>query len=202
MKRDSPKQILFTAAFGLIPVIWLGLIVAPAISGGHGLAGRLPEILDNLTAALSNPFHIEWTEGSLKTALVFVAAYAMGIGIYLATRRNTRPKEEHGSARWGDAAAVNRKYADRHFTNNKILTQNVRIGFDAHKHRRNLNVLICVGSGAGKTRFYAKPNAMQANSSMIILDPKGEIARDTGQHGAGHGREGAGFNQHGTVTLL
>ncbi len=102
----------------------------------------------------------------------------MGVGIHLSNRRNTRPRKEHGSARWGGASGANRKYADKRFTGNKLLTQNVRIGFDAHKHRRNLNVLVCGGSG--KTRFYAKPNAMQANSSMVILDPKGEIARDTG----------------------
>ena len=43
-----------------------------------------------------------------------------------------------------------------------------------------MNTLIIGGSGAGKTRFYAKPNVMQANTSLIILDPKGEIARDEG----------------------
>lgn len=63
---------------------------------------------------------------------------------------------------------------------NKLLTQHCRIGLDGRKHRRNLNILICGGSGAGKTRFYAKPNVMQCNTSMVILDPKGEIVRDTG----------------------
>jgi type IV secretion system protein VirD4 len=158
MKRDSPKQVLFMAAFGLIPVVWLGLLAAPALSDGS-FAGRLPELMASLTAALNAPLHIEWRSGSLKTVLLFAAAYGMAIGIYLATRRNTRPKEEHGSAKWGEAAAVNKKYADRRFTENKILTQNVRIGFDAHKHRRNLNVMIVGGSGSGKTRFYAKPSA-------------------------------------------
>ena len=42
-------------------------------------------------------------------------------------------------------------------------------------------MLICGGSGAGKTRFFAKPNVMQCNTSMVILDPKGEIVRDTGE---------------------
>jgi type IV secretion system protein VirD4 len=157
MKRDSPKQTLISAAFGLIPVIWLGLTAAPVIGGGRGLAGRLPEIIAQLTAALNSPLKISLCGDSLKTVLLFVAAYAMGIGIYLSARRNTRPREEHGSAKWGEAAAVNKKYADCHFTENKILTQNVNIGFDAHKHRRNLNVLICGGSGAGKTKFCAKP---------------------------------------------
>jgi type IV secretion system protein VirD4 len=188
MKRDSPKQVLFMAAFGLIPAVWLALLAAPALTGGN-IAGRLPEIMGELTTALNNPLHVTWTKAGLKTALLFAGAYGMAIGVYLAARRNTRPREEHGSAKWGEAAAVNRKYAAGRFGDNKILTQNVRIGFDSHKHRRNLNVMIVGGSGSGKTRAYAKPNAMQCNSSMVILDPKGEIARDTGQLLAARGMD-------------
>jgi type IV secretion system protein VirD4 len=69
---------------------------------------------------------------------------------------------------------VNRKYRQKPDFMNKILTQGVRIGFDAHKHRRNLNVLVIGRSGAGKTRFYVKPNVMQGNCSMAVLDPHGE----------------------------
>ena len=61
------------------------------------------------------------------------------------------------------------------------MTQAVRIGLNGKKHRRNLNTLVCGGSGAGKTRFYCKPNLMQANTSFVILDPKGEIVRDVGK---------------------
>ncbi len=141
---------------------------------------RAAEILENLTAAMKDPFHIQWVDNSPKCVLLFVAAYGMGIGIYLSTKRNYRPGEEHGSARWGGAAAVDKKYRDKNLQKNKILTQNVRIGLDGRTHRRNLNVLVVGGSGSGKTRFYAKPNVMQTNTSFVILDPKGEILRDTG----------------------
>ena len=104
----------------------------------------------------------------------------MGIGVYLSTKRNYRKGEEHGSAKWGNASQLSKKYADKNKYENIILTQNTRIGLDGRKHRRNLNVLVCGGSGAGKTRFYAKPNIMQANTSFVVLDPKGEILRDTG----------------------
>lgn len=58
------------------------------------------------------------------------------------------------------------------------MTQNVCIGLNAKKHRRNLNTLVCGGSGAGKTRFYAKPNIMNAaRNSYVILDPKGGAKR-------------------------
>lgn len=63
---------------------------------------------------------------------------------------------------------------------NKTLTKNVELGLNGRKHKRNVNVLVVGGSGAGKTFSYCKPNVMQANSSYVILDPKGEILRDTG----------------------
>jgi type IV secretion system protein VirD4 len=94
MKRDSRGQTLILCAFGLIPVVWAALLTAPALSGG------LLEILTGLTAALNNPLAVTWCEDSVKTVLIFIIAYVMGIGIYLSTRRNTRPKEEHGSAKW------------------------------------------------------------------------------------------------------
>jgi type IV secretion system protein VirD4 len=175
MRRDeTARSNLILFAVFLIPVVWAALLTAPSLSGG------LPEILVNLSKAMDNPFDIRWVDDTPKCILLFVAAYGMGIGIYLSTRRNYRRREEHGSARWGGAAAVNKKYRDKDPQKNKILTQNVRIGLDGRKHKRNLNVLVVGGSGSGKTRFYAKPNVMQANTSFVVLDPKGEILRDTG----------------------
>lgn len=160
---------------GLIPTVWLGLLVAPALRSG------LPNLIKNLAVVFSNPFHIVWCEDSVKAVLIFICAYAMGIGIYLSTVRNYRRREEHGSAHWGNAGQVNKKYENKtEPEKNKLLTQKTKIGLDGRKHRRNLNVLVCGGSGAGKTRFYAKPNIMQANTSFVILDPKGENVRDTG----------------------
>lgn len=160
---------------GLIPTVWLGLLVAPALRSG------LPNLIRNLAVVFSNPFHIVWCEDSVKAVLIFICAYVMGIGIYLSTARNYRRREEHGSAHWGNAGQVNKKYENKaEPEKNKILTQKTKIGLDGRKHRRNLNVLVCGGSGAGKTRFYAKPNIMQANTSFVILDPKGENVRDTG----------------------
>jgi type IV secretion system protein VirD4 len=175
MKRDSNRKtaiILF--AVGTILVIWLALLIAPYESGG------LATIIPNLTKSFNNPFNIKLCGDSLKTVLVLLFCYGMGVGIYLSTQKNYRRREEHGSAKWGEANAVNKKYKQQPFENNKLMTQNVRIGLNAKKHRRNLNTLVCGGSGAGKTRFYCKPNLMQANTSFVILDPKGEILRDTG----------------------
>ena len=63
---------------------------------------------------------------------------------------------------------------------NYIFSQNIRFSTDSHAHRHNLNVVVIGGSGSGKTRFYVKPNAMQASGSYLFLDPKGELVRSLG----------------------
>ena len=175
MAEDSKKQKIILSIFGIIPVIWLSLLIAPHIDGG------LAEIIKNFSKALNNPFGITICNNTIKTVFFLLLAYGLAIGIYFSTRKNYRRNEEYGSAKWGNAISINKKYEQKNSNNNKILTQNVKIGLDGRKHRRNLNLLICGGSGAGKTRFFAKPNVMQCNSSMVILDPKGEIVRDTGE---------------------
>lgn len=175
MTRDNDRQsAIILSIIGIVPVVWVALLIAPSVSGG------LPEILPKLATVFNEPFQIELCEDSLRTVLVLLLSYGMGIGVYFSTRRNYRRREEHGSAKWGDARVISRKYQQSPPSSNKLMTQNVKIGLNAKKHRRNLNTLVCGGSGAGKTRFYCKPNLMQANTSFVILDPKGEILRDTG----------------------
>ena len=175
MKQDDKRTAVILSLIGIIPVVWLALKIAPSVGGG--LAAILPELM----SVFENPFHIELCEDSVKAVLILLLCYGMGIGIYFSTRRNYRRREEHGSAKWGEARTVNKKYAQHPKSANKLMTQNVSIGLNAKKHRRNLNTLVCGGSGAGKTRFYCKPNLMQANTSFVILDPKGEIVRDVGK---------------------
>lgn len=173
-RKAISKSNLILYAAGLIPVVWLALLAAPFLDGG------LKAIFLEFPDAISKPFQITFCEDSLKTVLLFILIYAMGIGIYIATAKNYRRGEEHGSAQWGDVETIQKRYEDKSSMDNKLLTQHTAIGLDGRKHRRNLNVLVCGGSGSGKTRFYAKPNIMQANTSFVILDPKGEILRDTG----------------------
>ncbi len=175
MKQDDKRTAVILSLIGIIPVVWLALKIAPSVGGG--LATILPELM----SVFDDPFHIEQNKDSVKAVLVLLLCYGMCIGIYFSTRRNYRRREEHGSAKWGEAQTVNKKYAQHPKSENKLMTQNVSIGLNAKKHRRNLNTLVCGGSGAGKTRFYCKPNLMQANTSFVILDPKGEIVRDVGK---------------------
>lgn len=168
------KEYNWIYVFGIIPIIWIGLLIAPSFDGG------LPSIIKDFPSKMEIPFSITWCDDSLRVIFLLIIIYGLSIGVYLSSKKNYRKREEHGSAKWGDAKKINKTYEQQPKSSNKILTQNVSIGYNAKIHRRNLNTIVIGGSGAGKTRFYAKPNAMQANTSLIILDPKGEIARDVG----------------------
>lgn len=172
-RQENQKTIYILLGIFSVFVIWLALMVA----GCYEEDIKLFELLDRLTAAMNNPMHITLNEYSLKAVLIFLFLYAMGIGVYFSSRENRRPGEEHGSARWGNVKSVVKRYMDKDSYKNIILSQNMRLGLNAKKHRRNLNVLVVGGSGAGKTRFYAKPNLMQCNTSFIVADPKGEMLR-------------------------
>ena len=122
---------------GIIPIIWLAVLIAPYTNEG------IIVIIEQFSSIMSKPFNFIWCENSLRTILIFLAIYIFGISIYVATRKNYRRREEHVSAQWGNAKSINKKYKQEPFENNKILTQNVSIGLNGRKHRRNLNVLVC-----------------------------------------------------------
>ena len=169
--RDNQQNEYLIFALLTLPVIWIALLVAPYMD--YGLIQALP----SLGEALNNPFSLRWCTHSLRTIILFIIIYFIGVSIYLSTARNYRHSEEYGSAKWANPKTVCKKYADKYYFSNKVITQNVRMGLDGKKHRRNLNTLVIGGSGAGKTRFYAKPNILQCNTSFVVLDPKGEIIR-------------------------
>ena len=156
---------------GIIPVVWLALLLAQSLGGG------LPELLRNLTRALEQPTNIIWTDKSLPTILICLAAYGMTVLLYRTNQGRTRDGEEHGSAAWATPASVNAQFAQK---DSIPLTQHVRLGLDTHKHRRSLNVLVIGGSGAAKTRSFVLPNILTANTNYVITDPKSEVLLATG----------------------
>ena len=156
---------------GVVPVVWLALLLAQSLGGG------LPELLRNLTSALEQPTNIIWTDKSLPTILICLAAYGMAVLLYRTNQGRTRDGEEHGSAAWATPASVNAQFAQK---DSIPLTQHVRLGLNTHKHRRSLNVLVIGGSGAAKTRSFVLPNILTANTNYVITDPKSEVLLATG----------------------
>lgn len=175
-RSRKPTDYLLWVVF-FVPLLWLAVALAQARSE----AGNLAQMLEILSALANAPFSVRWTENAPKLVLIVSILYPMCVIYYVTEQADLRPGGEYGTARWGNAKSLNRKYRDRrHPHSNYLFTQNVRMGMDSHKHRHNLNVMVIGGSGAGKTRFYVKPNLMQSICSYIVLDPKGEILRDLG----------------------
>ena len=156
MQDKDRTETVVLGIIGAFVVSWIALLIAPYVSGG------LPGIIPNLPEVMNHPFHVVFCDDTLKTVLIMLTIYGLIIGVYVSSNFKFRRGEEHGSAQWGSAKALNRKYSQSPPENNKILTQNVRIGYNGRKHLRNLNTLVVGGSGAGKTRYVVKPNILQA----------------------------------------
>lgn len=173
MRKDKQVELVFYFV-GAVFIAWLSVLVAPCIHEG------LFDAIIYLNEAMNSPFSFELCQDTLKCILISESIYSFSYLAYYYNRKNYRKNEEYGSAKWANNKAVNKKYAEKDYYSNKILSQNVRIGLDGRRHRRNLNTLVIGGSGAGKTRFFGKPNLMQCNTSFVVLDPKGEQLRDVG----------------------
>lgn len=170
MKNDKSSEYLFIGLL-IIPVIWFGILIAPYIDAG------LISVLPKLTYVINHPFDIKLCSNTLRSVFIVVIFYLFGVAVYVSSIKNTRRNEEYGSAKWGNVKQVNKKYANPDYFQNKLFSNNVRMGLDVKRFQRNLNTIIIGGSGAGKTRYYAKPNIMQCNTSYVILDPKGGAKR-------------------------
>ena len=158
-------------------MVWAALLIAQSLESGQGTAGGLPALIANLTAALQNPLKVRWTDKSLLSILSCTGIYIMALALWDAEQGRRREGAEHGSAAWASPRQVNAMFAQKE---NKLLTRNVRLGLDTHKHRRSLNVLVIGGSGAAKTRSYVKPNILEANTNYVVTDPKQEVLTATG----------------------
>ena len=158
-----------------LPVVYFAMVTASVYIPGENILA----LLERISTMVRRPDLLRWTAYTPRFLLVFLLLYGGGVLLYYADHENRRPGEEYGSAKWGNARELNKRYADRD-GKNVILTKRVSIGLDGYKHRRNLNILVVGGSGSGKTRFFCKPGIMSVNCSYLIVDPKGEMLRSTG----------------------
>ena len=166
------------------PVVWavlsvLVIYMAVVLACSYEAGINLFALMERFGLLLGRPDLLRWTAYTPRFLLVFLLLYGGGVLLYYADHENRRPGEEYGSAKWGNARELNKRYADQN-GKNVILTKHVSIGLDGYKHQRNLNILVVGGSGSGKTRFFCKPGIMSVNCSYLIVDPKGEMLRSTG----------------------
>ena len=141
------------------------------------------EFMDRFNEVCAVPFANYYNSNTVKAVAIALGIYAMAIVMYYTSQRNYMPGKEFGTARFENPKQVNKILADKDENFNRILSQNVKMSLDFRRLKLNGNILICGGSGAGKTFYEVKPNLMQMphNCSFICTDPKGEILRSCGQ---------------------
>ena len=174
------KQVPYYITGGFL-VIYLGLKLAEYAKDGNFISALLK--INKINWGF--PIVLNSTSAKSVCSLLFVYLFII---LYIVTAKKWTRKGPKGSAEWSDPQELNSAYNVKFSTppenfvdTPKIMTQNVAIGYNDFNHRRNLNTLVIGGSGAGKTRFYAKPNLLQGNVSFVCLDPKGELLRETGE---------------------
>lgn len=167
---------------GKIIIIITGLLMVLVAVKIAPYTGSFSDFLFGMEHIADNPLSFKFCRNTLPCVFVFLLIYLVFAAYALSVKKNYRGRFSHGSASWGSVKFTRKKYADiKNYENNKILTYNVWIRNNTRKLRRNKHTLVDGGSGAGKSRFVAKPNLLQANTSYIVLDPKGELLRDCGE---------------------
>lgn len=180
MKRDSNGSAVLLWAALAVFVVWLALLGGGCCGEGLGLF----EWLNVFSAALETPFSIHITPYTKKFVLISLAFYGFAVAWYYSEKGNRRPGEEHGSAYWGRPKEVCAHFRTKKHDRYLLISKHIRISMNVRalppQHQVNANILVIGGSGAGKTRFFIKPNLMQAECSYIVCDPKGETYRAVG----------------------
>lgn len=173
MSRNQRSDSYIFMGLCSLLVVWFAIVIAPYTDGG------LATMLEGLSKA--DFMHLTFCENTIKCIIILLALYGIAILVFVSSRKNTRPDGAYGSAKWANLSQIAKKYVNKaDFSQNKILSKHVYINLDTRKHRANKHTIINGGSGAGKSRFIAKPNLYQANTSFIVLDTKGELLRDSG----------------------
>ena len=183
------KALLPNLPYVFIALLCTKLGQAARLATGADFAGKFLHFLEGLSDAFSVPlpsFH----PVDLCVGIAIAAAMRLGVYVKGKNAKKFRHNQEYGSARWGTAADI-APYVDPDFENNIILTQTESLTMNNRpadpKTARNKNVLIIGGSGAGKTRFFVKPNLMQCFPttdypiSFVVTDPKGTLVLETGK---------------------
>jgi len=170
-----------------IPYLLLGLVFTKFAQGwrlaeGADASQKFLQFFNGLSVAFQSPlpsFH--------PVDLVFGLAcgFVLRMAVYIKSKnaRKFRKNQEYGSARWGTPSDI-APYIDPNFRNNVILTKTERLTMSSRPsnpaYARNKNVLVVGGSGSGKTRFFILPNLLQAHSSYVVTDPKGDLVVKSG----------------------
>ena len=176
------KYILPNIPYLFIGWAFLKLGTAFRLAAGANAVEKLLGLMQTIGVAFADfslglaPF--DWLIG-------IMGAVAFRLLIYFKSRnaKKFRRDEEYGSARWGTEKDI-KPFVDPKFENNIILTGTEKLTINTRPknpaNARNLNACVIGSSGSGKTRFWLTPQLLQAQSSYVVVDPKGGVLGQVG----------------------
>ena len=179
MVQNKKKVSLWFIVLGAVLSAYAGYLLNGAWEPGM----EMNAFLESFNRVCAEPFANYYNETTLKAVVIALIVYATALLMYITSQRNFMPGKEFGTARFESPQMANKILADKDENFNRILSQNVKMSLNFRRLKLNGNILICGGSGAGKTFYEVKPNLMQMphNCSFICTDPKGEIFRSCGE---------------------
>lgn len=179
MVQNKKKVSLWFIVAGALLSAYAGYLLNGAWEPGM----EMNAFLESVGRVCAEPFANYYNETTLKAVVIALIVYATALLMYITSQRNFMPGKEFGTARFESPQMANKILADKDENFNRILSQNVKMSLNFRRLKLNGNILICGGSGAGKTFYEVKPNLMQMphNCSFICTDPKGEILRSCGE---------------------
>lgn len=179
MVQNKKKVSLWFIVAGALLSAYAGYLLNGAWEPGM----EMNAFLESFNRVCAEPFANYYNGTTLKAVVIALIVYATALLMYVTSQRNFMPGKEFGTARFESPQMANKILADKDENFNRILSQNVKMSLNFRRLKLNGNILICGGSGAGKTFYEVKPNLMQMphNCSFICTDPKGEILRSCGE---------------------
>ncbi len=179
MVQNKKKVSLWFVVLGAVLCAYAGYLLNGAWEPGM----EMNAFLESFNRVCAEPFANYYNQTTMKAVVIALIVYATALLMYITSQRNFMPGKEFGTARFESPQMANKILADKDVNFNRILSQNVKMSLNFRRLKLNGNILICGGSGAGKTFYEVKPNLMQMphNCSFICTDPKGEILRSCGE---------------------
>jgi len=177
-RRLKNDKIIFTITYLLTAYLVLHFGTVAAIYGGFQLQ-YFNLIFDDFNYHLTNfPVFIP-DPLAIRYLAWYTLAYFLVAVYYFTTRKKFMVGKEYGTAQWG-GTKESKPLRDKDEDNNIIFTKTEWLSLNKEQTNKNLNAIIVGGPGTGKTRFYVKPNVLQAHTSYVISDPNGDMLRETG----------------------
>ncbi|QRG86063.1 VirD4-like conjugal transfer protein, CD1115 family [Bulleidia sp. zg-1006] len=181
--KNNPVNPILILIFGLLFILGnrYGLLILEELNRGTFLLFSIINATLQLLPSILTRIEVSFHPLAIILGTSFVALAWLGLAIIEMNRKNYRPKEEHGSARYGriekEGSPLKNEEDEKY---NVIYSQNIQVSMDTRKTFLNNNTLTIGGSGSGKTRFHVKPNILNLACNYIITDPKDTLCKEVG----------------------